>query len=193
MRLRTYVEGISNFAKNKEMVAIISLIIGVCALICSGITLYRQFFYKKDMVLLTLCDSKSSDDKIHIVGVYTNAGNQAMSIISSSLSLSDKQDLRLDTHNHKAHKKSINPIYLQGGDCKAVELLYDLPDDIDYKVHNDIDINLRVHYTNKDGALYCVSFPIGVLQTNKTVTRPWIYHDPLRIKGGSTSIASISL
>jgi hypothetical protein len=174
------------------MVAYISLIIGVCALICSGITLYRQFFYKKDMVLLTLCDSKSSDDKIHIVGVYTNAGNQPMSIISSSLRLSDKQDLRLDTHNHKVHKESINPIYLQGGDCKTVELLYDLPVDVDYKVHNEIDINLMVYYTNKDGTLYSVSFAIGILQTC-VVTRPWIYHDPLRIKGGSTVIASASL
>ena len=65
----------------------------ISALILSGLNTYWQFLYRKNLVFLPPADSKSSDHEIRLVVVYTNAGNQPMSIINTSIRLNGEMGI----------------------------------------------------------------------------------------------------
>ncbi|NDV94770.1 hypothetical protein D0T84_07535 [Dysgonomonas sp. 521] len=173
-------------------ITIITIIISAIALILSGINTYRQFFYRKKLVFLTPAESKSSDHEIRLIVVYTNAGNQPMNIINTSIRLNGEFGY-FDKANHSASKDSINPIFIKGYECKAIEISYNLPNDVDYKKNSQIEIELLVSFTNKKGELCQERFIIGFLQTNKHMTRPFIYNEGFKIKEGIKIKGSISV
>ena len=66
---------------------IASFIISIIAIVVTVWSFIRQYFYKKEGVLLTISDALVVDDKLRVLLLYTNIGNQMSTITNASIQL----------------------------------------------------------------------------------------------------------
>ena len=107
---------------------IASFIISIIAIVVTVWSFIRQYFYKKEGVLLTISDALVVDDKLRVLLLYTNIGNQMSTITNASIQLGEDEKISLEYLNHQVRCQWITPFTLSEKEQKCLIIYYPLSD-----------------------------------------------------------------
>ena len=125
--------------------------------------IYR--FSGKEGVLLTISDALVVDDKLRVLLLYTNIGNQMSTITNASIQLGEDEKISLEYLNHQVRCQWITPFTLSEKEQKCLIIYYPLSDFKNIDECN-IPIKIQTNYTNYKGELYTDQFEVGQLFQN---------------------------
>lgn len=144
---------------------IASFIISIIAIVVTVWSFIRQYFYKKEGVLLTISDALVVDDKLRVLLLYTNIGNQMSTITNASIQLGEDEKISLEYLNHQVRCQWITPFTLSEKEQKCLIIYYPLSGFKNIDECN-IPIKIQTNYTNYKGELYTDQFEVGQLFQN---------------------------
>lgn len=159
---------------------IISIIAIIVSLITAIITIYLQFFYKKEGVYINLANVEGqSKAEIKILFVIHNRGNQNASITNCVLSFIDEEKKSISS----GYTMGFSPIILNGNEQKIIEISNFVPD-LEPNVTNKLWLNISTTYINSKGYLYVDRTNVGIIKTrNQIMLDQSMIYTPYKLKG----------
>lgn len=157
--IRTASTKIRSFSSKSNL----SLIIGVIALVISGLHIYYQFFHIRNELLYTYLTPEidSRANKIVIPLIYKNNGNQNAVVLGSNIELEVKPDDGSENYFRRLGDQNddLFPLIISPGDYKTINLEIDYmdyhkgmieygPEEIKYREMVNID-NLKLELTTQ--------------------------------------------
>lgn len=132
---------------SSDIIAIIAIII---SLITVGITIYFQFFYKKEDVQVIITNTKVEGNIISTQAVFCNLGNRFTFIANTYLQIDYDKDINLFSSSNHERSLEWNSFILNPYEQKDIILNYILPplDDLDI---NDVSLRINTCYINSKG------------------------------------------
>lgn len=142
-----------------DIIAIIAIII---SLITAGITIYFQFFYKREDVQLVITSTKVVNDVITVQAVYCNLGNKHTFIANTYLQLDYEDDKNLFSSIN--HQKSLewNSFILNPYEQKDIKLNYNTHplEGVDI---SEVHLRINTNYINNNGDNMLDNYHFGKL------------------------------
>lgn len=145
------------------IIPIFSLLLSIAAFYITSIPIRRKYLSKKEIILLTVAESKRIDTVIRLIVVYTNNACRDVLITNSWIQLSDSKCLGAFVYDNKEfNEKWITPINLKGKEHSSVILECDV--NWEKVKSKEIIVYVKTNYINSSGIKCCDSFKCGILE-----------------------------
>lgn len=150
------------------------------AIISLALTIYFQYFYKKEEVNVYIASiSKGSSNTICINYIFHNKGNQDISILKYQTLYKKNQSFSVydDVDNFE-------PIILKKQDQLLVKVISSIPI-IQHNTEDDIRLVAHINYINSEGACFLDHFKIGEIEIdeNQNIKNSFIEYAPHKLAG----------
>lgn len=159
-----------------DIIAIIAIIVSIATAV---VTIYIQFFYKKEEVYINLANYESYlKNEIKLLVVIHNKGNQNVSITNCFINFSDMHEKIISSR----YSMSFKPFVLNGKEQKILEISNFAPKLDTNK--QDLFLNISTAYVNANGQCLHDSFRIGRISVrNQIVLENQIRYIPHKLDG----------
>jgi hypothetical protein len=164
-----------------DILIFLNIIIASLALVVSGITLYCQFFYKKEKILVNLveCTGLHSCD-LNLTLVIINKGNQNISITNCNI-------LFFESKKKKERNNSFDPFILSKDEQKILKLSSCVPE-LEVNKRILLNVKVKIDYVNSKGRICNDLMNIGNIEIrNQIILELSPIHRPYKLSGSATT------
>lgn len=156
-------------------------IIACLALVASFISLYYQFFHKKEEILVNLTNVNGFHRcELTISMVLVNKGTQSISITECSILLYNSNNNVVEIKNKTPN---FSPFILSKDEQRIIDISQFMPD-LTANERERLSVKIDIGYVNSEGYLHKDKFDIGELEVrNNIILKKSISYIPHKLSG----------
>lgn len=162
---------------------IIAIIISAFSALFTGYIVYRNYFYKRFLIKITIAEANVFGNVLKINILYNNVGNQPTTITNSYIQLDSEANYNFSRKNHDVSCEWMNPFTLTEKGQKSITISYPLSfeEECDF---NKIKLRINTMYIDSKCNMRTDRYNIGnLISSNYKYCSVSVEHIPHELSG----------